>query len=188
MNHPQRPSVTRGRARRGFTLIELIVAIAIISVATSVFLSLYFSSLAITKSVENHRTAAEVARAKLAYLEAHPEAFLWELPEKPGDTRFPIKLGEDEPLIGNPVEPPAVLPDDKRAERRTENLYTQYSWNVFGKYPVKERDATTGEPMRYGKDYFEVTVVVSWEEKGRIERLALTSAIPSDRVPGRTAG
>lgn len=186
MHHTQQPSGMRRKAWRGFTLIELIVAIAVVSVATSVFLSLYFSSLGISNSARNHRVAAEVAQAELAFLQAHPEAFDWAFPESPDNARFAIERA-DEPPIGNPVDTPAVLPTDKNAKLRSENQYDQYSWSAFGKYPVIERDETSGEPLRYGTDYYEVTVVVAWEEKGRIEKLALTSAVPSDRVPGRVS-
>jgi len=152
--------------RRGFSLLELLVALAVISVAGTVYVSFYSSSLGLAKTARNRAVAASLAEEHLSAILRHPEHFLWQKPAEPGVEQFPIALADDDPKAGNPVERPAAMPADEAADRNQAAVYDAFRWKAYGRLP-----SLTAA-------YYEVTGVIHWEEAGREQLLSLTSAVP----------
>lgn len=156
-----------------FSLIELIVALAVISIAATIFISLYVSSLNLARSSANRRLAASFAEARLNDLLRHPDRFHWEFPAETGNLNpFPIRSNEDEPKAGNVFDPPSILPAELAAVDRQVSLPGRFRWQAMGRLPS------------LNAAYYEVTVVVRWEESARPQLLALTSSVPKFAVPG----
>ena len=83
--HPASPT-------SGFTLIELILAAAVLGIAVTIFLSLFFSSLRISDTLCNRTLAANLGESRLAAIVMAPEHFDWrvsELPDEAGATMQP---------------------------------------------------------------------------------------------------
>lgn len=163
--HCRRHAMPSGIRAAGFTLIEMLVALAVIGVAVSVFVSLYGKSRELGRRSVNRAIATELAQAQLAAIVDSPEQFLWEFPEEPG-RRFPIRSAADDPPAGNPFAPPVIPPVEPDAKRRVAQRYTQFRWSAQGRLPAP------------GANHYEVSVVVHWEEAQRPQTLALTSAVP----------
>ena len=156
--------------KRGFTLVEMIVGLGVVSVAVSVFVALYGASVDLSRTASNHSVAANLAEERLAGIVSSPAAYKWLLPEPVEETRFPIQLTGEDPPAGNPVALPAAMPAEPVAFRRQDALYSKFRWEAFGK-------------LAEGGAYYEVTVVVRYTEQGREQLLALTSAVPAVNVP-----
>lgn len=164
-----RPCAAPKRGRSGFTLLEVLVALAVIGIAVSVFTSLYVSSLDLSYTASDERLASEIASARLAEIVASPGAFRW-LTTGEEDMRFPIQLTGEDPAAGNPVALPAALPAEPASYRRQEALFDRFRWEAFGK-------------LVPGGAYYEVTVVVRYTRDAREQLLAMTSAVPVGAVP-----
>lgn len=167
------------RRRRGnvgassaFTLIELIVALAVVSVAATVFISLFTSSISLAQSTRNRTLAASLAEAQLHDLLHYPGRFVWDFPSGAGlMDPFLIRLSEDEPKAGNAFDAPAILPADPSAVERESALPGRFRWQAMGRLPS------------LNAAFYEVTVVVQWEEAARPQLLTLTSSIPKFMIP-----
>jgi prepilin-type N-terminal cleavage/methylation domain-containing protein len=152
----------------GFSLIEVLVALAVLSISIFVFVDLFVSSIQLGRNSRVRELAATIAEDQLHYLEAHPDRFVWQPDADSPHTLFPVLTSEEEPKAGNPVEPPGVLPITQAAHDRAKDLYEQFRWKAFA------RLARAG--------YYELTTAVYWEEQGRNQVLTLTSVITADRV------
>ncbi len=164
------PDVLPRRQRAGFTLMELLVGLSVISVAITVFITLYMSSLDLSRKASNRAIATKLAEERLAAITSAPGAFVWQVPETGEDTRFPIEVTGEDPSKGNPVAVPAAMPADPTAYRIQEDLFDRYRWEAFGK-------------LVPGGAYYEVTVVIRYVEQGREQLIALTSALPAAALP-----
>lgn len=166
--------VRAGRHRGGFTLMEMLVALAVLGVAVTVFISLFTSSIDISQTASNRGVAASIADARLTDIVAAPERYQWL--QEPGaeETRFPIQLTGEDPAAGNPVSPPSAMPPEPRAYETQSALYDRFRWEAFGK-------------LAAGGAYYEVTVVVRYHERGREQLLTMTSAVPALAVPAPEA-
>jgi len=162
----------RKTRRKGFTLIELLVALSVLSIGGGVFVSLFYNSMVMAKSARNRVVAAALADEQLGALLRHPEQFQWEIPAQPGQAQFPVRVSAEDPPAGNPFEAPGALPAVQAADEREQEVYRQFRWQAFG----RSTDAKAS--------YYEITVAVHWEEAGRPQVLAVTSAVPRSHVPG----
>jgi prepilin-type N-terminal cleavage/methylation domain-containing protein len=163
---PDRFSGGSGRRSSGFTLAEMLVAIAVISVAATVFMSLFFSSMGLAATARDRTIATALAQEELGAILRQPEQYQWQVPAAPSLDLFPIKTSADEPTAGNPVDWPKQLLAIPQADTRQKDLYAKFRWQAYG------RLASTNAA------YCEVTVVLRWAEKGRPQMLALTSSVP----------
>lgn len=163
----------RAAGASGFTLIETLVALSVLAVAVTVFVGLFSRSLSLGRLAQDRTIAAEAAQAQLALMQRTPGAFLWKLPADGGDAAFPIQLAEDDPKAGNPIGMPSALPADEAASRRASTAYEQFRWHAEGRLPKD-------------KAHVEVTVIVTWQDGGRPQMLALTSAVPRSAVEGHS--
>ena len=158
----------RRTLRSGFTLMEVVVAVAVLGVAISIFVSLYSGSLGLAQAGKNRSIAATLAEGQLNTILNNPQDFLWETNETDGT--LAIRLGEDDPAAGNNFDTPSTLPLERRARDRQVNEYDDFRWTAFSNRPS---DA----------NYVEVTIVIHWTESGREDVLALSSALQASRVP-----
>jgi prepilin-type N-terminal cleavage/methylation domain-containing protein len=161
-----RSDLQRRRIPPGFSLIELLTALAVIGVASSLFIRLYASSADLGRAAQNKSVAVTLAEAQLDTLVRHPEQFQWAIPAEPGEAPFPITLGDDDPKAGNPFAEPAALPADPQANAREKGLYERFRWQAQGRMPS------------LNAAYYEVTVSVRWKEAARPKMVALTAAVP----------
>ncbi len=164
-------NVRHDARQRGFTLIELIVALAIISIAGTVFVSMYLSSMEMGRTARNRTIAARLADDQLNTLLRHPEQFQWNVPAEPNVDPFPVTLPDGQSSGKTAVGQPSVMPLNQNAFRREEALYDNFHWTAQGRFP------------NLNSAFCEVTVVVHWMESGRPRMLALTSAIPRFQLP-----
>ncbi len=164
-----RPAYARPK-KRGFTLLELLVALAVVSVAATLFFSLYFSSFRYASTATYERTATAIAEAALVNLMQHPNAYTWCFSETSDKGFFRIKTDAEEPAAGNLAEPPTALPPEEDAARRSETLYQKFRWRLYGRLPGSE------------SPYYEVLAEVRWEEAGRKRAVTLTGAVPRTAV------
>lgn len=167
---PNRPPRSRGMGRGGFTLIEILVALAVLSAATFIYIELFVSSLELGRGNRNAAIASAAAEAELFALTQAPERYLWHWDPADPDALFPIQRAEDDPKAGNLVTAPAVMPVRDAPHAREQELYRGFRWHAHGQL------AETGR-------YFEVTVSVHWQEQGRERLLALTGAVPRASAP-----
>ncbi len=164
------PGTRERRGSAGFTLMEMLVGLTVISVAVTLFVTLYMSSMDLSRRASNRTIATRLAQETLTAITASPGAFVWQTSAGVEDTRFPIEATGDDPSKGNPVALPAALPAEPVSFRIQQDLFDRYRWEAFGKLAV-------------GGAYYEVTVVIRYVEQGREQLVALTSALPAVAVP-----
>lgn len=156
----------RRGGRDGFTLIEVLVAFAVIGVATWIILSLFTSSLKLEKNARSMRVAADLGRSRLADITTRPEAYAWPAAEAiTGEAGAPLTLKES--TVEASFAQPAVLPTNALAADKESKFYDKFSWEAYVKHPVT------------GRGYYEIIVVVRWQESNRPKELVLTGSIPT---------
>ena len=156
--------------RRGFTLIELIVALTVISVATTILFKLYMTSADLGALAQHRELAATIAESELAQVLASPSAYVWDHQNPSEQGLFRVRRNAEDPRAGRKVPLPNVLlPEDASFKRET-NVFDKFRWSAYGRLP---------EPR---SAYFEITVNVQWKESGKMENIALTSAVPRSAV------
>ncbi len=156
--------------RRGFSLVELIVALGVVSVAGTVFLSMYGSSVQLAKTARDRTVATQLAEEQLADIIRSPEKYLWHVPASPDGQRFPVTAGPDDPRAGVPCGTPKAMPTLEGPHRRESVVYEQFRWRAEGRLP---------DP---NAAYFEVTVSIHWTHAARPQMLSITSCVPRMRV------
>ncbi len=161
------------RDRGGFTLLELLTALAVLGIAVTVFFQLFLASKSLAESSLTHEVAADLAREYLASIRAHPEQFDW--------PNFDVAaVGESQDLSAAEgsdlddvfAQPPAAMPTVRRPYDRERSLYQDFSWAASARLP--EASAR----------YVEVTVEIAWTTKGHPRVFALTTALPRSVVEG----
>lgn len=163
------------RSRLGFTLLELLTALAVLSVAATVFFRLFASSNALADSSQSHQVAAHLAEEYIATIHAAPELFHW-----PNYSDAPIgELQLIKPREGTALataagvaEPPEAMPTIQRAFRRDRNLYQDFDWEAYARLPEASAQ------------YVEVTVEIIWTRQGRVRKFSITSTIPRTNGEG----
>lgn len=157
----------RGR-RNGFTLLEMLVALAVLAVATGVIAALFNASLSLSANSRHQRIAAALAEEQLCAVVQHPDRYSWPLAQAGSLELFEVRPAKA--AAASPLQPPSALPAVKSAAVRTNAEYGQFQCQVYGRLPAKTAR------------HLEVTVVVRWTDEGREKAVALTSAIPRMRV------
>ncbi len=109
--------MTRRPARQeGFTLIEVVVALFVLSVAVVAVLQLFGGGLRLARASGDHLSATLLASGKLAELTGEPlEAGTTEGTE--GDYRWSLRVADDPSLL--PEEPDPANPNPVRLARVT---------------------------------------------------------------------
>jgi len=152
----------RKRANAGFTLIEILVALAVLGVATSLIVSLYARSVSLGQQDRSRRAAYTVVEARLADLSLNPTAYTW--PD--ADALASGELVQIGATNGGSALVPTTLPPLADANRREKEFYGRFATSAYAR----------------GSDEFpqllEVTVVVNWTQEGRTQTASLTTAMP----------
>ena len=162
--------VIRSR-KAGFTLLEVLVALVIMGVASSIFLTLYSASAAVAQSNRSMQAAANLASEYLSAIIANPNQYRWpDFDNKPYGELYPVIRVGDEGLPLKQADPPRVRPTNEQASEREKNFYAGFSWEAFTVLPAEDTD------------YVEVLVNVWWQERGRDRVFSLTSCLPRHRT------
>jgi len=161
----------RAIRNKGFTLVELIIALAVLAVALSGLIALYGVSLELAKEARQKTVAVELASTQMAALSASPEQFIWHVDDSDATALFPITRDEDAPAAGNIVASPEVMLVNRNAHVHNENFYNRFRWKAWGRLSSPDAQA------------YEITVAVYWRARGKQRSLALTSSVPRYRIP-----
>jgi len=153
--------------RAGFTLLELLTALAVLGVASTIFLRLYSSSNSLAASSLSHEIALNIAEEYLTEIQARPDNFVW--PDydtiPPGEPQS-LRTIEDGPLPATFTKPPTTLPNVVRANNRDRALYADFTWEAFVVLPPGPAQ------------HVELMVEVSWTDGGRLRRFSMNSLVP----------
>lgn len=149
-------TLTRDVRKSGFTLLETLVALAIISVATAIGVSLYAASAGLRTDQRRETLATERAHSQFAMLRKYPQSFDW--PESLTGL-FQEVFPREDALPAQALQP-TVSPTTPRRALAQSNLYDSLDTRVF----VRACDGASG--------CCEVLVVVS--TRGGAERKPYT--------------
>ena len=158
-----RSSAVRGR---GFTLIEVLVSLAVVSVAATIFVSLFTSSVTLGRSSRNQAVAASLAQEQLEAILRDPASYNWNLDKAAPGELAEITVGDDYNPRRNRFALPAALPVEPRHNTREETFYDKFWWQAYARLPGPDAH------------HVDVTVVVRWPDKGRPRMTALTCSLP----------
>lgn len=155
----------------GFTIIEVVVALMVMSVATTVVVSLYASANFFERNSRFTKIAASLAEEALTGVQATPSYYEW--PELTPGVLTPIPLSEVGKLMASqePLCPP-LLPTAKRSGMREQSDYDRFSVKIMGLLP----DVSAA--------YVEVTALAEWKLEGRDKSFTLTTCIPRSAIKG----
>lgn len=171
MEHFYISRIGKSGRRDGFTLIELIMALTVLSVALTGLIAMYGISLELANQSRQESMAAEIAESQMAMILAAPDTFRWEYDRTAVAALFPITLGTEDPKAGNTMEPPNVTLVHRTIHARNELLYRKFRWKAWGRRPTAD------------SQFCEVTVVVQWDDQAKKRTLAFTSSLEKHRVP-----
>jgi len=157
------------RARAGFTLIELIVSLFVIGIATTIYMHFYAQSMELGRLSRDRQIAITIADEQLALLMRNPDRFVWDKDNPDASGLFRIRATADDPRAGVLATLPTSTLPMEEAFRRETNNFGQFRWKIFGK--LGERGLI-----------YEVTVDVSWEQSGKKQHTTLTGAVSRGKV------
>lgn len=155
----------RCRDRGGFTLLEVLTALVVAGVATTLFIQLYLASVDLAKNNRAERVALQLAREFVNEIVAVPQRIDWSKIE--GPTEDLIDLGRI-----HFAEMPSTKPLERRAGERTKWFYEGFTVEASGRIPHENAQ------------FVELVVRVGWQGKRRTDYVALTSAIPRSAAKG----
>lgn len=157
----------------GFTLIEVLVALAVVGTAATIFISLFGSSLVLSRLNRSRVVASSLAEGQLEEILENSSDYVWNLAG--GEAGELVELipakgaqGDSDSAgsLGRSFGPLSVVPVDSSASKREEDFYAKFRWRAYAALP--EPDAK----------HVNVTVVVRWRDSGRERSVALTSSAP----------
>lgn len=159
--------------RLGFTLLEVLVGIVVMTVAVAIFISLYTHALALDRASRCSKVASALAEAQLAQLHRQPRQYDWSSlrAAAPGEL-VEVALQGEQPGTAHAFPPPTAQAVVRTAAARDEDLYSRFGWRMFARRPREEAG------------YVEVTVSVHWQEEGKEKAFTLTSSVPRTLVEG----
>jgi len=152
------------RSRAGFTLVEVVVALAVLSIATTVLISMLGRGVALGDHSRHRTAAANIGDSILAEIQARPNAYVWPSFEDlvSGELVEITPTGANPGTAGHQVS----SPPGAKAAGNQDAFFGGFSWLAHGR--------------RVGEDanHLELTVSLYWTEAGRGQSLALTTAYP----------
>lgn len=150
----------RIRTSHGFTLIEVLVALAVVGVAVTVFFSLFTSSLGLAESSRNQSIAATLAEEQLVAVCQNPGKYEWGLKTAQPGQLVLVKASGPQDQSGK-----FTAPSLTSISEQDKNLYDRFGWKVYAKIPSDKAA------------YVEVIVAVEWKEAGRDKVFTVTSTL-----------
>ncbi len=155
------------RRNPGFTLLELLTALAVIGIAATIFLRLFASSNSLAAASLSHEVAVNIAGEYLATIQASPERFVWpDYDDAAIGEAHALKPVENGAVEENFIHLPEAMPTTRRAYNRDRNLYNDFTWEAFALLPHE------------GAQYVQLIVEISWMDEGKLRRFSLGSAVP----------
>jgi len=151
---------------RAFTLLEIVVALAVMAVAVSIIVTLYQASAVFAAQARELRIATDLAQERLVDIKIHPSHY--RCASLSADAPVEIEAADKTTSF----DPPKSLPPNQAAGTRELNAYQMYSWRAFAKLPQADSNLV------------ELTVVVSWQSLGRNRSFALTTYAPKQDFGG----
>lgn len=149
------PKARNTVGQAGFTLLELLTALTVVSVAVGILVMLAGRVGDLYREAEFRATATDLVMAKLAEVTRAPASFRWQQDEQ-GDRLVVIPAGEN-----LAVDYPFTTLPDQWTSRGT------FRWRAFAR------------PLENMPDVMELTVVVTWLDSGREQSFALTAPMPA---------
>lgn len=166
---------SKREGRPGFTLVEIIVALTMVSVALSIFIAMFVSAVRLAAESRDKTIALEVAETYLHLLNTSPDAFCWQTNTPNEHGLFAIDCEKTGPLHSGMPPLPETNLATRNAHERILSLYNKFRCKAWGRLPSP--DAAS----------YEITVSVSWYTQGRPYLFALSSSIARSRVDTATA-
>ena len=155
------------RRNPGFTLLELLTALAVIGIAATIFLRLFTSSFSLAAASLSHEVAVNIAEEYLTTIQANPERFEWpDYDDAPIGDAHDLKPIENGAVEENFTHLPEAMPTTRRAYNRDRNLYTDFTWRAFAVLPHEDAQ------------YVQLIVEISWTDEGKLRHFSLGSALP----------
>jgi prepilin-type N-terminal cleavage/methylation domain-containing protein len=148
----------------GFTLIEVLIALAVMGVATTLFISMYTASLSLSRASTHYEVASQIAEEYMVELQVNPQRFAWPNFDGEVNTFQAISLEDNSPLLR--VAPPTAMPIPKKAYDRETNLYSEFMWHAKAKIYAED------------SNFVEVQVTVTWPSGSKRQYFYLTSTVP----------
>ena len=157
----------------GFTILELLVALTVLGVATFILISMFLMSLSYDSHSRYMKVATSGAESVAAQILATPEDYVWPSQEQ-------LQLGESVALELKDIEKdpihrlmaPSVLSTmPARAQQITED-YKRFRWEAYARQPAAVEQDGAPPP------YLEVEVVVRWSEAELPYYFSVVSTIP----------
>jgi len=163
--------------RRGFTLIEILVAVAVVATAATILVSLFGSSLVLSRSNRSQLVAASLAEEQMDSILRNSSKYVWNLDGAepgqlvevvPAEPATPEVPGATKPAVpaGRPFDRLVVAPIEPASNAREETFYGKFRWQAYAALPQPN------------SKHVDVTVVVRWKDAGRDRSVALTSSAP----------
>lgn len=160
-----------GSRATGFTLIEILVALAVLSVATTVIMSLFSSSVSLGQRDRSRRAAYSLAEQRLSSVAINSAAYEWPDAEMLSSGELiEIPVSAEDRLTSNL---PTTLPIYPTAHEREQNFHERFTTNVY----VRAAGVA---------GVYEVTAVVRWQQDGRDQSISLTTTIPAPSTGGES--
>jgi prepilin-type N-terminal cleavage/methylation domain-containing protein len=169
------PDCNSGETKRrisGFTILEMLVALFVIGIASTIFINLYTSSLSLGSSSTHNAVASQIAEEYMIELQTNSAQFVWpNFDDAPIGELIPVTAIDEESPIKY-IENPSAMPNIESSFARTRNLYHEFDWFAYAR--IHEETS----------NFVEVLIVVSWEHKGVDQSFYLTSAVPRSTGEG----
>lgn len=153
----------------GFSLLEILTALAVLSVAVYILTALFLASLSVGDDARLRDTAAAIAAEQMQALVHAPGDFEW----PPFHEHAPVEILpalEADEWHAPPV--PDAFPSTRHSHDREQIFHDRFGWRAYARV------------LEEAPSVVELTVVVSWTHGGRPQSFVLTSAMARSAVPG----
>ncbi len=154
------------RSRNGFTLIELLASLMVISIAGTIFISMFISSMRLGNASRDHRVGLQLAQEYLTELQERPDQFEWPNYDGKVDTLLPVDVKANDDDVQKATQPSA-MPTTKRSHVKTDILYSDFSWKAYARLPDKDSNVV------------EISVEVTWSDDTGHDRSFTLSSLAS---------
>ena len=161
----------RRSVRHGFTLVEVIVALTVVSVAATVFISMFNAGLHAGRRNQDRAIALDLAEAHLAAILRTPGDYQWKDPGDAASFIIESPQGKARPQ-GYPCHPPQVTLITRSNQDKLAGRYAKFTWTALARTPQEDTAV------------YEVRVLIRWMDEGRPQVLSLTSALPKTLATG----
>lgn len=162
-----------GRWASGFTLIEVLVALAVLSVAASVFISLFSNCVALGQRDRSRQVAYSIAQQRLTEIAVAPESYAWPASESLASGEL-MEVAAPAETTAISSQTPVALPTYPAADRRERSFHERFSSQLYAR------------GLGDGSGMGEVTAVVRWQSEGRDQSVSLTTLMPIPATGGNS--